>query len=79
MYQLDVKKSLCPIPVIRTQKRMKDMAVGEELEVVATDPAALEDIPAWCRLNGHEVIETRQEDDEIRIRIQAGGGNCAQK
>ena len=77
MDELDVKKSLCPIPVIRTQNRIKEMAVGEELEVIATDPGALEDIPAWCRINGHEVVETSQKDGEIRIRIRAGEESVA--
>ena len=77
MDELDVKKSLCPIPVIRTQNRIKEMAVGEELEVIATDPGALEDIPAWCRINGHEVIDTSQENGEIRIRIRAGEESVA--
>jgi tRNA 2-thiouridine synthesizing protein A len=77
MHELDVKRSLCPIPVIRTQNRMKELAVGEELEVIATDPGALEDIPAWCRINGHEVLETHQENGEIRIRIRAGEESVA--
>lgn len=79
MYELDVRQSRCPIPVIRTQNRIKEMAVGEELEVLATDPAALEDIPAWCGANGHEVIHTSQEDGQIRIRIRAGQALYAQK
>lgn len=77
MHELDVKRLLCPIPVIRTQNRMKDLAAGEELEVVATDPGTLKDIPAWCRINGHEVLDTVQENGEIRIRIRAGEDESA--
>ncbi len=69
---LDVRGKLCPIPVIHTQNRVRDMAPGEELEVVATDPGTLNDIPAWCRINGHQVLETRQQDREIHIRIRVG-------
>lgn len=70
--ELDVRRLLCPIPVIRTQNRVKDMAPGDVLEVIATDPGALSDIPAWCRINGHEVVTTEQENGEIRIRLRVG-------
>lgn len=69
LYELDTKNLLCPIPVIRTQNRIKELANGDQLIVVATDPGTLHDIPAWCRINGHEVIETKQEGREIHITI----------
>jgi tRNA 2-thiouridine synthesizing protein A len=43
------------------------------LEVVCTDPGVLNDIPAWCRINGHEVVETRQQGDDYIVRIRVGG------
>lgn len=58
------------MPVIRTQDRIKTMADGELLRVHCTDPGVLSDIPAWCRINGHEVMETRQQDREISITIK---------
>jgi len=72
--QLDARRLLCPMPVIRTQNRIKDMQAGEILEVTCTDPGALSDIPTWCRINGHRVIETDTIDDEIKIRIEVDGG-----
>lgn len=68
-YELDTKNLLCPIPVIRTQNRIKELLDGDQLVVVATDPGTLHDIPAWCRINGHKVIETKQEGREIYITI----------
>ena len=53
--RLDARRLLCPMPVIRAQERVKDLAPGDMLEVICTDPGALHDIPAWCRLNGHRV------------------------
>ena len=67
---LDARRLLCPMPVIRTQDRIKQLRSGDILEVVATDPGVLNDIPAWCRINGHKVLETRQQDDEIIINIE---------
>ena len=66
---LDVKGQLCPIPVIRTQNRAKKLAPGDILEVLCTDPGAINDIPAWCRINGHSVISSEARDDGRLIVI----------
>tara|TARA_A100001037_G_scaffold264267_1_gene254999 strand:- start:613 stop:801 length:189 start_codon:yes stop_codon:yes gene_type:complete len=60
------------MPVIRTQNRIKELNSGDQLTVHCTDPGALEDIPAWCRINGHEIISSIQEDKEIHITIEVG-------
>ncbi|MHB8534757.1 MAG: sulfurtransferase TusA family protein [Sulfuricaulis sp.] len=72
-YVLDVRYMLCPMPVIRAQNRVAELAPGDTLEVHATDPGALHDIPAWCRINGHELLTATQQDGEVSItlRVQA--------
>lgn len=72
MFTLDAKRLLCPMPVIRTQDRIKELNDGDQLTVICTDPGALNDIPAWCRINGHTVIDTQQTDDEVIIIIEVG-------
>ena len=67
---LDTSRLLCPMPVIRTQDKIKTLQSGDILEVTCTDPGALNDIPAWCRINGHEVLSTVEQDDEIFITIK---------
>ena len=67
---LDARGLLCPMPVIRTQDRVKDLASGTVLEVLATDPGVLHDIPAWCRVHGHELLDTQREGREIRVRVR---------
>lgn len=74
MHTLDAKRMLCPMPVIRTQDKVKTLSAGEILAVTCTDPGALNDIPAWCRINGHKVIGTQRDDDEIIITIEVGDG-----
>lgn len=69
---LDARGLLCPLPVIRTQDRVKDLPAGTVLDVFATDPGTLHDIPAWCRVHGHTVVETSENDDEIRVRLRVG-------
>lgn len=70
-HTLDARGQLCPMPVIRTQQEIKALAPGDTLEVVCTDPGVKEDIPAWCRVNGHEVMSIVEENNEIRVTIQA--------
>ena len=69
-HTLDAKRMLCPMPVIRTQDKIKTLSVGDVLEVVCTDPGALQDVPAWCRINGHKVLETKTTDNEVFIIIE---------
>ena len=69
MDTLDARGLLCPLPVIRVQDRIKKLAAGEVLEVAATDPGTMHDIPAWCRVHGHQVLESTKRGNEFRFRI----------
>lgn len=69
---LDARGLLCPLPVIRTQDRIRGLAPGTRLQVLCTDPGAVIDIPVWCRLNGHTVIETDEQARLITIVIEVG-------
>ena len=69
---LDARRLLCPMPVIRVQDRIKTLAPGDTLEVTCTDPGVKNDIPAWCKINGHRVLAIREADDEIVIDIEVG-------
>ena len=67
---LDTRGLLCPLPVIRAQNRIRGLASGALLDIAASDPGALYDIPTWCRIHGHEVVDARREQHEIHIRIR---------
>ena len=69
-YTLDVRRLLCPMPVIRTQNKVNELQVGDTVVVTCTDPGVLNDIPAWCRINGHKVLNIKELDDEIIIEVQ---------
>lgn len=58
------------MPVIKTQDRIATMQPGDELEVVCTDPGALNDIPAWSSINGHQVLETTTRDGEYIVVVR---------
>ena len=63
---LDATGTLCPVPIIWTARRIREIAVGAVLEVLATDEAILDDLPAWCRATGHEFLGFEQEPPVFR-------------
>jgi len=72
-HTLDARNSLCPMPVIKTQNKVNELQAGDILEVTCTDPGALNDIPAWCRINGHLIKDSFEKNDEVVIIIQVAG------
>ena len=52
--ELDCRGVRCPLPIIRLAQRIEEVPVGGVVAVVADDPAARPDVPAWCRMRGHE-------------------------
>lgn len=69
-YELDARRLLCPMPVIRAQNRVLELRTGDVLKVICTDPGAVNDIPAWCRINGHLLLAIDQQADEIIITLE---------
>jgi len=69
---VDARRLLCPMPVIRVQNAVKKLSPGSRVEAICTDPGALNDIPAWCRINGHKIIEIISKDDEHIIILEVG-------
>ena len=69
-FELDARRLICPMPVIRAQNCIAELEAGDTLEVTATDPGALHDIPAWCRVHGHEVLSAESLDGEVRVRVR---------
>jgi tRNA 2-thiouridine synthesizing protein A len=55
--EVDARGLRCPLPVIRLAEAARDAPAGVWIVVLASDPAARYDIPAWCRMRGHELLE----------------------
>jgi len=72
-HTLNARNTLCPMPVIKTQNKINELNVGDILEVRCTDPGALNDIPAWCRINGHQIKDSYEENDDVVIIIEVIG------
>lgn len=66
MTEIDCLGRRCPIPVIELAKAARSAPVGEVFRVLADDPAAANDIPAWCRLKGQEFLGRSGHAFEVR-------------
>jgi tRNA 2-thiouridine synthesizing protein A len=70
MIVVNAKNLFCPMPVIRTQDMANELKTGDEFIVEATDPGVKNDIPAWCRINGHEVLSVAEKNNLIIIKVR---------
>ncbi|MDP1932466.1 MAG: sulfurtransferase TusA [Gammaproteobacteria bacterium] len=67
---LDACGLFCPEPVMLLHNRIRDMARGDVLELVATDPSTTRDVPKFCLFLGHELISKTQKDDRYYYLIR---------
>jgi tRNA 2-thiouridine synthesizing protein A len=67
---LDCFGLLCPVPIIQTSQKIKEMRVGEVLEVVSTDKGIKEDMAAWCRQTGQEYLGLEEEKGIIKVYVK---------
>lgn len=54
--ELDCRGMRCPLPIIRLARLIPDVQIGQTVAVVADDPAARPDVPAWCRMRTQEYV-----------------------
>jgi tRNA 2-thiouridine synthesizing protein A len=55
---VEARGVLCPVPIIRLARTASSLPTGSLIELLTDDPAAEHDVPAWCRLRGHTLLET---------------------
>jgi tRNA 2-thiouridine synthesizing protein A len=67
---LDARGLRCPLPVLKARKALKDLADGDILRVLATDPGAVKDFEAFCRTTGHRLLESRAGDGAFDFTIE---------
>lgn len=63
--EIDTRGLNCPLPILRAKKALTDMASGQLLKVVATDPGSVRDFQAFARQTGNELVDQQQAGDEI--------------
>jgi tRNA 2-thiouridine synthesizing protein A len=59
---IDARGLSCPLPVLRLNKALETISPGAEIVLLATDPAALKDVPAYCAAHGYQVQEIREPE-----------------
>lgn len=59
--EIDALGLLCPLPVLKARKRLKEMQPGQVLRLLADDPAAVVDVPHFCNESGHELLGSSDE------------------
>ena len=62
-HELDARGLLCPLPVLKARKRLQGMQSGQVLRLVATDPAAVIDVPHFCTESGHAFLGVSEVQD----------------
>ena len=67
---MDCMGLYCPIPIVKTAAKFKEMKPGESLEVLADDKGIKEDMPAWCEATGNEFLGIEEESDEIKVYVK---------
>ena len=67
---LDCIGLYCPMPIVKTAAKIKELKQGEVLEVLADDKGIKEDMPAWCEAIGHECLGMEEEGGEIKVYVK---------
>ncbi|MCS6786131.1 MAG: sulfurtransferase TusA family protein [Thiobacillaceae bacterium] len=68
--ELDARGLNCPLPILRTKKTLNEMASGEILRVVATDPGSVKDFAAFAKQTGNELLSSSESGGEFTFYIK---------
>ncbi|MFQ5629620.1 MAG: sulfurtransferase TusA family protein [bacterium] len=68
---LDCTGLLCPMPVVKTKKAIREIEIGQVLEMISTDPGSIPDMEAWAKQTQHELLHAeKQEGGKFRFLIK---------
>ena len=67
--ELDTRGLNCPLPILKAKKALAEMASGELLRVVSTDPGSVRDFQAFSRQTGNELVEQVANDDAEFVHV----------
>jgi len=70
---LDATGLLCPLPVLKARRALREVAAGGILEVLATDPGAVKDFEHFCQTTGCHLLESSERDGVLRFRLRKPG------
>jgi TusA-related sulfurtransferase len=67
---LDCMGLVDPMPIVSIAKKMKELGPSEVLQVIADDKGIKQDMPAWCRMTGHEYLGMEETNIEIKLYVR---------
>lgn len=67
---LDAVGLFCPVPILKTSMKMKELKIGQVLEVLADDEGIKEDMPAWCKSTGNEYLGLERDGDVYKVYVR---------
>ncbi len=67
---LDTSGLSCPLPVLKSKKAIKKMEVGKVLKIISTDPGSKNDIPAWARVTGNEIVAEEEDGSSFVFYVK---------
>ncbi len=69
---LDAKGLACPLPIVRTKKTIDELETGQILELHVTDKGAKNDVAAWAKSSGNQLLTSKEEDGILKFWIKKG-------
>lgn len=67
---LDTSGKCCPMPMVETNKAIKSLSAGDVLQIIATDPGTMSDIPSWCERTGNELLTYIEQNNNYRYYVK---------
>ena len=71
--EVDARGLLCPLPILRLARAFRRAPGGTVARLLATDPAAVEDVETFCREGGHELLSTERDGKLLRFLVRKAG------
>ena len=67
---LDCIGLYCPMPIAHTANKLKELQKGQVLKVLADDEGIKEDMPAWCKVTGNELLGIEEEAGQYKVYVR---------
>lgn len=67
---LDTSGKCCPMPIVETSKAMKELTLGDVLEIIATDTGTQKDIPSWCERTGQTLLSMTEDNGVLHYHVR---------
>ncbi len=67
---VDTSGQCCPVPMVETNRAVKQMRPGEVLEVICTDIGSKTDIPAWCGRTGNKLVSSEEREGKFYYYVR---------